>query len=92
MNQEYPDITRNRHRGNAESEAANANVASRKEAQRWHVWNYLRVDGPHTSKEITVALMMNYTSVSARLSELKALNLIEKTGERREGCAVVKIK
>jgi predicted HTH transcriptional regulator len=86
------DVTRNRHGGNAESEAANERVIDHKEAQRWHIYHHLKTNGPQTSKEIRRDFPMNYTSVSARLSELKRDGWIESTGERREGAAVVRVK
>jgi DNA-binding transcriptional ArsR family regulator len=86
-----PDITINRHRGNAESVAANERVQPEKSKDRLRILEYLFVFGPRTSKQLTLALEMPYTTVSGRLSELKAMQLIEPTGERREGAAVVRI-
>jgi len=86
------DVTRNRHRGNAESEAAYESVKHRMSADRHTILTYMRFSGPQTSKELSLNLQINYTTMSARLSELKAMGLIEKTGERREGCAVVRVK
>ena len=85
------DICARRHRGNAESIAANPSQFC-KSKNRDDILRFLREAGPKTSKEINFALMMGYTTVSARLSELKAMQLIEPTGERREGAAVVRVK
>jgi DNA-binding transcriptional ArsR family regulator len=86
------DVTRNRHRGNPESEAANERVSLSKSVDRVRIYQTLQDEGPRTSKELSRELAMRYTTVSARLSELKAMQLIEKTGERRDGAAVVRVK
>jgi hypothetical protein len=84
------DITANRHRGNPESVAANERVQGSKEAIQNYIRDWLCRAGPHTSKEISVCLYMKYTTVSARLSELKADGWVVKTGKRREGAAEVR--
>ena len=86
------DVTRNRHRGSPESEEANRRVSARKFADRELLIAHLIHYGPKTSKELSDFIPMGYTTVSARLSELKAQGRIEKTGERREGAAVVRVK
>ncbi len=85
------DVCARRHRGSAESVNANAAIGPHKGELRERILARLRFPGPATVKEISSDLNIHYTTVSARLSELKADRLIEKTGERREGCAVVRV-
>jgi predicted transcriptional regulator len=42
---------------------------------------------PKTSKEIAEFLNRPLNAISGRLSELKAIGKIEKTGQRRDGAA-----
>jgi predicted transcriptional regulator len=49
----------------------------------------LRISGPMTSKEIAKRMGVPIHFVSGRISEAKAMGLIEKTGLRREHSAVV---
>lgn len=85
------DITRNRHRGNPESEAAHDSIVLYKSESQLRVLEVLRRKGA-TSKELSRSLSMGYTTVSARLSELKKLGEIEPTGEKRERAAVLRAK
>ena len=85
----FTDITRNRHKGNAESRDAHKRIVHRKAGDQQKILDYLKTHEA-TSKEIARDLGMGYTTVSARLSELKVMFLIEQTGERREGAAVLR--
>ena len=87
----FADITANRHKGNAESRAAHQSVIHRKAGDQQRILDYLK-GRASTSKEIARALAMNYTTVSARLSELKVLRRLNRPGERREGAAVMKAR
>jgi len=86
-----PDICRNRHKNNPESEAANARIQAHKTLLQQRVFNWIQVAGANgaTSKEISRALDIPLHSVSGRLSELKKAGQIRKTGERREDAAVL---
>jgi predicted HTH transcriptional regulator len=84
------DVCARRHRGSAESRAANERVQSFKLEDQSRIWLYLLANGPATSKEISSALHMGYTTVSARMSELKAEDWLRPTGERRDGAAVLR--
>lgn len=84
------DVCARRHRGSAESRAANERVQASKSYDRAMIWSYVNKNGPATSKEISSALHMGYTTVSARTSELKAEDWLRPTGERRDGAAVLR--
>lgn len=87
-----PDITRHRNRGNAESVAANKVAAPHKSDDRARIVAYLKHRPNRTCKEISADLGMGYTTASGRISELKRDNVIQTTGERREGAAVLCIR
>lgn len=91
---EVPDICRNRHKGNPESEAANLRTA--KQQDRARIAAYL-TDRVATCDQIEQALNMRHQTASARVSELLKDGLIERTGERRKtrtgcGAAVLRLK
>jgi predicted ArsR family transcriptional regulator len=75
----HSDICRNKHRGNAQSEAANERAPKKRE--RDHIVAYLRINGPRTCEALSLAMSLPYTAVSARLSELKRDGLVEPTGK-----------
>jgi hypothetical protein len=88
---ETADICRRKHHRNRESEAANESTAPSKEALRARVLEYLELRGPFgaTCEQIAEELDLRYTTCSARLSELKKLNLAAPTQRRRatsSGC------
>jgi predicted ArsR family transcriptional regulator len=78
---EIPDITRNYHKGNAESEIANESIHSQKQAIRAKVLDAI-LKQPATCEELEERLGMSHQTVSARMSELKRDGLIEKNGTR----------
>ena len=84
------DICIKRHQGNAQSLIANKRV--QKERDRALVLQVIIKYGKIHSKEIARILGKQLHQVSGRLSELKASNLIEDSGERLEGCAVLQLK
>ena len=88
----YIDITAAKSHSPATSREANIRVAPRKAQDRDRILGYLRWSGTATLRDIESMLRMKTQTASARLSELKATGEIEVTGERREGCAVVRIK
>lgn len=69
----HADICARRHRGSAESEAANGKVAPSKHWQRELIWQKLVFAGAAgaTCQEISRETGISYTSCSARMSEMK---------------------
>lgn len=84
------DICSNRHRGNPESQAAFDFVASKIGPMHDRLLAILRRQAM-TSKELERYTGMTRSTISARLSELKSSGHIVKTGQRREGAAVLTI-
>lgn len=86
-----PDICIHRHKGNAESVAANERVAPFKDRDRERIYRWFleKAKGGATSKDVTRCLGIPYTTVSGRLSELKAAKWLRETGQRRDGAAVL---
>jgi len=79
------DITANKHHGNDESREANEKANSGKEQQRMEVLECIsRFPG---------GCMMGkpFNAVSGRGSELKKAGQVEKTGETRDGSAVLRV-
>jgi len=80
-----------KHRGNEQSEAAHETVRLVKREQHQRILSALAVAGPYgrTCEELSRWIHMAYTSVSARLSELKRSGEVLETGETRptsSGC------
>lgn len=75
------DICANRHGGNAESVAANKRTDKERDAGR--IIYLLNECGDFTCEEVSNHLGMRYTTVSARMSELKRDGLIEPTTRRK---------
>jgi len=67
---EEPDICRNYHGGNAESEGANLDTATRKAQDRSRIASYLQLVGGRTCDEIERALSLAHQTASARCSEM----------------------
>lgn len=86
------DVTRSHHHGNTESEDAFADkIEPHQGALQARVLAQFHKSGEATVKEITELTGLERLTVGARLTELKAAGMIEKTGERREGCAVLRL-
>lgn len=85
------DITARKHGGNVASIAAHESVRPHK-ADTWAEILAVLHRGPLTGKEIAHAMGRELHCVSGRLSELIAAKKIERTGERRDGSAVLRIK
>ena len=77
------DICRNRHGGDAMSELANESMAGSKDAIRRKVWEYFS-QRPTICDEAEDGLGLSHQTCSARVSELKRLGLLRKTGETRK--------
>lgn len=82
------DICKNRHGDNPESRDAFSQVEAKIGALHDQLLRALAARDL-TSKELVRVTGLGYTTVSARLSELKTLGRIAATGERREGAAVL---
>lgn len=78
---EWNDICANRHGGNAES--VEADKMTDKHRDRATILAGLQVVPDATCEEISEGLNMRYTTVSARMSELKREGLIEPTVRRK---------
>ena len=76
------DICERRHRGNAESIAAN--LRADKQKGRTAVLSVL-ISHPATAKEIAAQLGVGINVISGRCSEIKMLGLVRATGVRRSG-------
>lgn len=86
------DITASRHKGAETSEEAFEVVRPLRIRMQRRILDHLRRCGDFgsTTEEVAVALGMPYTTVSARLSELKRDGRIRATGNHRAtstGCA-----
>ncbi len=85
------DITFRKHGGNAESIAANPSQFAKRQAHET-ILAILQVGGNGTGQEIADVMGVPYHTVSGRISELRhKLRLIEPTGERRNGGAVLRL-
>lgn len=85
------DITAGKHGGNIASMAAHERVRTHK-ADTWAEIMTLLQRGPMTGKEIAHAMGRELHCISGRLSELIAAKKIERTGDRRDGSAVLRIR
>ncbi len=83
------DITARKHKGNAESIAANPSELRKRESHE-RILTLLR-ESNLTSKEIAARLGVEIHTISGRLSELKQMGKIVATGIRTDGAAVLRI-
>ena len=84
------DVCFNRHGGNEQSITANQVI--NKDNDRALVLKFITEHKTAHSKQIARYLGKQLNCISGRLTELKADNLIIETGDRKEGCAVYKIR
>jgi hypothetical protein len=79
------DITTRRHRHSPTSDAAFEAIKDHAPNLRERVWQFIHSRGKlgATTYEVSEALGMKYTTVSARMSELKRDGRIVETGQRR---------
>jgi DNA modification methylase len=89
---EASDVTARKHGGNQNSEAAHDSVKDHKRVMCAKVFEYIvaQRDRGTTSKETAAALKMPLQTVSARMADLLALEMIVESGERRGGCGIRK--
>ena len=86
------DITRNHHKGNSESAAANRKIQKSKELARNYIYKLVDAHGywGATVDELAVELGVSPNAVSGRVSELKTQGRLLKTDRRRKtrsGCS-----
>lgn len=80
------DITESRHGGNPESQEAFESVKADSSSLRKRIWTFIHARGQEgaTVDEIESASGLRHQTVSARVSELKAMKLLVPSGERRK--------
>ena len=78
------DICARKSHNEPHSFLANLKIAGHKQSLRERIYVSLRDDGPQSCEQLSLRLGIRYTSVSARLSELKELLWVVRTGEDRE--------
>lgn len=80
------DVCARRSAGNAFSEAAHERVAPAKADLKFRIaeWFFYRGDAGATCEEASIAMAIRYSTMSARLSELKMEGLLEFAGDRRK--------
>jgi len=84
------DITKNKHKGNAESNTAFAAIENELTTRQNDVLTAFQ-DMPYaTSKEVAFWLNKPLNVISGRITELKRMGRIKQLG-RRDGCAVYQI-
>jgi DNA-binding MarR family transcriptional regulator len=76
-------------RGNKLSAEAHEKIRYGKEEKYKAILALLKVRGGMTSKEIAAAFGVQLNTLSGRCSELLAMKWIKRTGERRDGAAVL---
>lgn len=84
------DITIGRHGGSHESIDANPND-DEKALDREKIYQLIKTLGQSWSKELGRIMNRPIHKFSGRLTELVVLKRLEKTGERKEGCAVLRV-
>lgn len=78
-----PDICSNKHHYDPNSFLSNIRIHPHKLNLREKIYTFLENNGGATCEEISLRLGMRYTTVSARLSELKAETWVTPNGTRR---------
>jgi hypothetical protein len=82
------DITKNKHGGNAQSNAAFEGIKEKlswKQSQVLHAISYRSIGW--TCRELAASFKVGMNAISGRITELKAMGKIKQIG-RRDGCAV----
>lgn len=81
----YDDICRNNHGGNPESEAANTGNTKKRDAFRKEMYEWWVAQGwggAITEQALTHFAHLRYSTVTARVSEMKRSGLLFKVGTR----------
>jgi len=81
------DITKNKHGGNAQSNAAFEKIEETLTGSQNAVISVISLYKSVTSKEVAYRLNKPLNAISGRITELKAMGKIKQIG-RRDGCAV----
>jgi hypothetical protein len=77
------DVTKNKHRGNPESEAANLAAAHSKSKFRKMIFDWFLGNGPAIAEDCLEAFPhCRYSTVTARISELRRDGMLIKIGTR----------
>ena len=84
------DITARKHGGNAASIAANPTTEAKRAMHRQILAFFEMRNGRSWMKDVARELGKTPNEISGRLSELKASGHLIDTGEREEGCAVLR--
>lgn len=86
------DICARKHRNSPTSIAANTRANKTKPRDRMRVLDFaIRSGGRIWLKQVERELGMLRNTVSARLADLQQAGMLEKTDDRMEGCAVLKL-
>ena len=93
MRNEYTDININRHGSNPQSNAANVRVTPTKVIVRNQIIKALFLAGRTglTLKDMCALLNRQPHQISGRVTELKTLGLIERTGFSFDGCSAYRL-
>jgi len=78
-------------RGNKLSAEAHEKIRHGKEEKYRAILSLLKTRGGMTSKEIAAAFGVQLNTLSGRFSEMLAMGWIKRTGEKRDGAAVLGI-
>jgi Mn-dependent DtxR family transcriptional regulator len=78
-----PDICANKHHYDPNSFLANIHIDPHKRTLREKIYKFLEEHGPATCESIALRLNLRYTTVSARLSELKSMTWVTPMGTRK---------
>lgn len=83
------DPSSRKHGGNPQSVDAHERVKPAKRETWARILEYVRSKGSATSKEYAAAIGVDLNCVSGRFSELLGMGALVRTGERRDGAAVL---
>jgi hypothetical protein len=83
------DITKNKHGGNAQSNAAFEKIEETLTKRHGAILDYIRLYPRmgRTCKDVAKHFMCGMNAISGRITELKRMGKIKQAG-RRDGCAV----
>jgi DNA-binding MarR family transcriptional regulator len=84
------DICANNHQGNTDSVKAHEKIKESLPRKRKMILS-LFLSGEYTPKQVARMTMVQLNTISGRFTELKADELLEKTGDRVDGSAVLKL-
>lgn len=86
------DVCARKHKGSATSIAANTRANKTKARDKMRIMEFaIKNMGRCYSKQIARAFGVDLNVISGRFTELKDLGMLAETGEREEGCAVLRV-